>query len=124
MLLKISLVLLIISTCFAHELEVFSQHREFKLSFTPTSLSLLSPRVKLSINRTNCNRKMVLNFYKDLNKSLQFKNLSKLKKPSAFKLILSGNTYYLEHKSKLASQILSLPEQFYRLKFEEQSLCN
>ena len=104
------------------DVTVFSKKVRYNLSFGDKYILLHGKGYRLSMKRTKCNQKIVMNFESDIESLL--KKLSLLRRrPSPWHYVVDGKKFYADYMIPTEKVLLFIPEEFRRLKLQNKYLC-
>lgn len=115
--------LLLLTSAFAVELDVAIPDRSYKLTFTKKNIEFKAAKVDLNFTSKKCNQRILKRFYQKIQKAMSKDPIHKSFQIGYTQISKDGDSYYINPKSEFGKWLHIMPEEIYRLKFEEKFAC-
>lgn len=107
----------------AKYLVVTTPFNAYSIDYSPEKISLSSSHYHYVLISNKCNRIIILNFAKDLNRIFSSNALDKYQGKKQIKVSIDGENYYTDKGSRLGVFLLKTPKEVRKLTIQESMLC-
>ena len=107
----------------AKYLVVTSPFNAYSVDYSLEKVSLSSSHYHYVLISNKCNRLIILNFSKELNRIFSSNALDKYQGEKQIKVSIDGENYYTDKESRLGAFLLKVPKVVRKLTIQENMLC-